>query len=100
MAQASCLGLIIRVVKVLIETKAAENQRKKLHQSFVISCQISVPDLYSFVHKLKTNFRYKLSADCTATRITFLIFAAKSTFFQKKCQNKQVMTENLAKNLT
>ena len=37
---------------VPIETKAAENQRKKQHQSFVNSCQISVADLYTFVPKL------------------------------------------------
>ena len=35
-------GLRGRVVRDLIEAKAAENQHKKRHQGFVISCQISV----------------------------------------------------------
>ena len=75
-----------RVVRWLIETKAAENRRKNPYQSFVISCQISVADLYTFVHKLKINFCYRLSADCRATRIVFLIFAVNSTFFLKNAK--------------
>ena len=63
----------------LLRQKLQKTDVKEWQQSFVISCQISVADLYSFVHKLKTNFRYRLSADCRATRIVFLIFAVIRT---------------------
>ena len=63
----------------LLRQKLQKTDVKEQHQNFVNSCQISVADLYSFVHKLKTNFRYRLSADCRATRIVFLIFAVIRT---------------------
>ena len=34
----------------VIETNAAENRRKKRYQGFVISCQISVTNFYTYVH--------------------------------------------------
>ena len=81
-------GLRNRVEEYFIDTKSAENRRKKQHPSFVISCQISVKVLHVFVHELKTKLSYRLSADSRATRIVFLIFAVKSTFFPKKCPIK------------
>ena len=60
-----------RVEEYFIDTKSAENRRKKQYPSFVISCQISFKVFHIFVHKLKTKLRYRLSANSRATRIVF-----------------------------
>ena len=86
---------MIRVEEYFIDTKSAENRRKKQYPNFVISCQISVKVLHIFVHKLKTKLSYRLSADSRATSIVFLIFAVKSTFFPKNAKIKCVMSKNL-----
>ena len=76
------------VEEYFIDTKSAENRRKKRYQCFIISCQVSVKIGTFLLLIWRPMLWYRLSTDSRATRLVFLIFGVKSTFFSKSAKIK------------